>query len=116
MKRCTFGSSVSLVGIQAAFQLGFVKYHATGRAFESDLNGDDLNLDSDLSVSLSLNTYLQIQCVLFTKRRMIVNASHFNPDPPLARPPTLALAANETRYTGNAFRNQALCTGLKPGG
>lgn len=68
MKRCTFGFGMSFIGIQAAFQLGFDEYHATGRAFESDLNSDDLNLDSDLSVSLSLNTYLQIQCVLFTKR------------------------------------------------
>lgn len=115
MKRCTFGFSVSFVGIQAAFQLGFDDHHATGRAFESDSDSDDLNLDSDLSVSLSFNIYLQIRCVLFTKRRMTVNASHFNPDPRLARPPTLALAAKATRYIKKVFRNQALCTGLKPG-
>lgn len=45
---------------------------------------------------------------------MTVNASHLNPDPRLARPPTLALAANATRYIKKGFRNQALFTGLKP--
>lgn len=45
---------------------------------------------------------------------MTVNASLFNPDPRLAPPPTLALAANATRYIKKVFQNQALCTGLKP--
>lgn len=95
MKRCAFGFGVSVVGIQAAFQLGCDDDHATGRAFESDLNSDDLKLDPDLSVSLSSNAYLQIQRVLFTKRGMSVNASHFNPDPRVS--PAANISASRKR-------------------